>query len=77
MYCELLTGPAGCGKTYELKRRIRENDLYGVLVSTTGVSAVNLGTTTLNSLLGYFDTESLSDRYFSGVLGKRLHSIAK
>ncbi len=24
MYCEFLTGPAGCGKTYELKRRIRE-----------------------------------------------------
>jgi len=77
MYTEFLTGPAGCGKTYEFKRRIRENDLYGVLVSTTGVSAVNLGTTTLNSLLGYFDTESLSDRYFSGLLGKRLHSIAK
>lgn len=77
MYCELLTGPAGCGKTYELKRRIRENDLYGVMVSTTGVSAVNLGTTTINSLLGFFDTESLSDRYFSGLLGKRLYSIAQ
>lgn len=77
MYCEFLTGPAGCGKTYEFKRRIRENDLYGVLVSTTGVSAVNLGTTTINSLLGYFNTESLADNYFSGRLGKRLHSIGK
>ncbi len=77
MYCEFLTGPAGCGKTYEFKRRIRENDLYGVMVSTTGVSAINLGTTTINSLLGYFDTESLSDRYFSGLLGKRLYSIAQ
>jgi len=49
MYTEFLTGPAGCGKTYEFKRRIRENDLYGVMVSTTGVSAINLGTTTINS----------------------------
>jgi hypothetical protein len=77
MYTEFLSGPAGCGKTFEIKRRIRENDLYGVMVSTTGVSAVNLGTTTINSLLSYFDTESLMDRYVSGKLGQRLHSIGK
>jgi ATP-dependent DNA helicase PIF1 len=77
VYCELLTGAAGCGKTFEIKRRIRENDLYGVMVSTTGVSAINLGTTTINSLLSYFDTESLMDRYVSGKLGKRLYSIGR
>lgn len=70
---EFLTGEAGTGKTYELKRRITEDPSYGVLCATTGIAAVNLGTITLNSLLKYFDTDSLEDSYTAG----RLHRILK
>jgi ATP-dependent DNA helicase PIF1 len=69
---EFLTGPAGCGKTFEMKRRIAENPSYGILTATTGVAAVNLDTTTVHSRLGYYDTESLLDAYTSGKLHRRL-----
>lgn len=79
MYREFLSGPAGSGKTYEVRRRIAEDPSYGVLASTTGISAINLGdgVTTINSLLGYYDTDSLSDRHLSGRLQSRLRQIAK
>src|SRR4026207_54339 len=63
---EFLTGPAGSGKTFTLKQRMAETPNYGVLAATTGVAAVNLDTVTINSLLGYFDTDSLKDRYTTG-----------
>lgn len=72
---EFLTGEAGTGKTYELKRRIAEDPSYGVLCATTGIAAVNLGTITINSLLKFFDTESLEDAYTSGRLGRTLKEL--
>jgi ATP-dependent DNA helicase PIF1 len=73
--CEFLTGPAGSGKTFEIKRRIREDEKYGLLCSTTGISAVNLDTITLNSTLAYFDTDSLRSNYVSGRLHSKLREI--
>src|SRR5947208_10565814 len=52
---EFLTGAAGTGKTWEVRRRMQADRRYGVLAATTGIAAVNLDTTTINSLLSYFD----------------------
>jgi len=73
---ELLTGPAGSGKTFVLKQRIEENPDSAVLCATTGVAAVNLNTTTINSLLGYYDTADLLQKYTSGHLDATLRGIA-
>jgi hypothetical protein len=72
---EFLTGAAGTGKTFEIKRRIAENPKYGQLASTTGVSAINLDTVTVHSKLGFYDTESLKDNYVSGRLHRNLRAL--
>lgn len=69
-----LMGGAGCGKTY-LARQLVEQ-LPGVeLAATTGIAAINLGGTTVNSLLGYFDTASLQEAWMSGRLRARLGKL--
>jgi len=76
--CEFLTGIAGSGKTFECRRRIREDPDYGVLCATTGIAAVNLGegVTTLNSLLRYYNTDSLEMAHQTGRLARRLSDLA-
>lgn len=71
-----ITGIAGTGKTHSLRARIAADPSLAALASTTGISAVNLGTITLNGLLHYFDTASLEDSYISGRLTRTLHSLA-
>ncbi len=71
--CEFVTGPAGSGKTHEMQHRIEDDSSYGVLAATTGIAAVNLGSTTINSLLGYYDTESLRDRFVERHLSRTIH----
>lgn len=75
--CEFVTGGAGTGKTYLIRKRIEENPKWGRLAATTGIAAVNLGegVTTINSLLGFFDTASLEKRYASGTLAQNLMKI--
>jgi PIF1-like helicase/Helicase len=85
--CEFLTGGAGTGKTYEINRRMEEykqqhqtiERQYGILAATTGIAAINLGgnTTTINSCLKYFDTDSLEENYTSGKLQQSLKAIAR
>jgi ATP-dependent DNA helicase PIF1 len=75
-YCEFLTGSAGTGKTFELQRRMKEDPSYGVFGCTTGIAAVNLGTRTINSILGYFNTPSLQDNFRLGYLQSRLRKLA-
>lgn len=85
---EFLTGAAGTGKTTTIKKRITDtredetiNRNYGLLCATTGIAAVNLsgGTgdnvTTINSLLRFFDTNSLRESYAEGKLQKSLLSV--
>lgn len=74
-----ITGSAGTGKTYTLRKRIEEDPNYALLCATTGIAAVNLGpgVRTLNSLLGYYNTESLNDNYSNGKLNQRLTRIAQ
>lgn len=73
--CARLIGCAGTGKTYQLISRTRADGSYGLLTSTTGVSAVNLGAITVHSTLGFSDTFSLRDSYLTGRLARALHDI--
>lgn len=69
-----LAGPAGCGKTFETKAwAAREAGL--LLCATTGIAAINCGGTTINSLLGYFDTKSLQESYTNGFLTAKLGKL--
>lgn len=71
-----LCGPAGSGKTFQTK--LWAEEAKGItLCATTGIAALNLGGTTINSLLGYFDTISLQSKFMLGQLTgmlKRLYA---
>lgn len=72
-----ITGKAGTGKTFGVKVRAKESPSEYILCATTGIAAINLGTdgdsaTTINSLLGYFDTNSLERAKKSGKLMRSL-----
>ncbi len=71
-----LAGAAGCGKTWAT-RAWAERDPGVLRAATTGIAAINLGGTTINSLLGYFDTKSLMDSYTTGFLTARLGKLWK
>ncbi len=85
--CEFLTGGAGTGKTHEIKRRMEEyanahpntDRAYGILAATTGIAAINLGgdTTTINSVLRFFDTDSLEDAFNQGKLQQALKEVSR
>jgi len=74
---EFVTGPAGCGKTFMMKDRISKSPEGRIaLAATTGVAAINLGEgTTINSLIGYFDTASLRDMWTQGWLTMKLAKL--
>lgn len=72
----LLCGTAGTGKTTLARGWVADGT--GILCATTGIAAVNLGdATTINSLLGYYDTASLYDRYVDGHLTWRLRKLGR
>ena len=77
VHCRFNTGAAGTGKTHNEKEAIKENPNYGILCATTGIAAINLGATTLNSVLKFYDTDSLRDRFNRGGLTATLHRIGK
>lgn len=74
---KLITGRAGTGKSFSMRAKVEENSSYGILCSSTGISACNLGTTTINSLLQYYNTESLQDKFIEGRLQVMLRKLAK
>lgn len=67
-----LTGQAGTGKSYLIKQMLLEDPTFGLPLATTGIAAINLGTVTVNSALGFANSESLRDAYYDGHLQKRL-----
>jgi len=73
--CEFTSGAAGTGKTWMWRERIAADPTSGILAATTGIAAINLGTTTLNALLRFFDTDSLRDAYLQGSLVRRLKEL--
>jgi hypothetical protein len=84
--CEFITGGAGTGKTTLIRKRMEQYLIdnpgvreYGVLAATTGIAAINLGdgTTTINSLLKFFDAEGLEESYSKGDLQRHLKEISR
>lgn len=74
---EFLNGTAGTGKT-TLARKLMELMPVGscVLAATTGIAAVNLGEgTTINALLGFFNTEDLQEKFQNGRLQSQLRRL--
>lgn len=73
-YC-FITGKAGTGKSTLIRLENEKNPGYMELGSTTGIAALNCGGKTINSLLKYFNTESLQRAYETGSLHYRLRLI--
>jgi ATP-dependent DNA helicase PIF1 len=71
-----LAGAAGSGKTFLVKDWARHESGL-LLCATTGIAAINLGGTTINAQLGYFDTKSLQESYTNGFLAARLGKLWK
>jgi ATP-dependent DNA helicase PIF1 len=67
----LITGAAGTGKTF-LVRQQADNDPLAMLAATTGIAAINLGGTTINSALQFFDTSSIERAKDQGWLQRIL-----
>jgi ATP-dependent DNA helicase PIF1 len=70
-----LTGSAGSGKTFSINQKNIENPDYIELGATTGIAAINLDTKTINSILKYYNTDSLMDSYIDQKLHWRLREI--
>ncbi|HEY6362996.1 MAG TPA: AAA family ATPase, partial [Vicinamibacterales bacterium] len=69
-----LAGAAGSGKTFATKAWA-ERDRGLLLCATTGIAAINLGGETINSVLGFFDTASLQEKFLTGFLTARLGKL--
>jgi ATP-dependent exoDNAse (exonuclease V) alpha subunit len=70
-----LTASPGCGKSYVVKA-IRDSGYPIILSSTTGVSAINIGGVTVNSLLGHFDSEDMRRKHDAGHIYDALRKYA-
>lgn len=72
-----LSGTAGVGKTFVARELIKR--VEGVeLCATTGIAAVNLGEgQTINSLIKYYDTDSLRQMFLDGILQAQLRRLRR
>jgi hypothetical protein len=75
----LVTGPAGSGKTYRIRKILESNPSWGLVTATTGVAARILGpkVPTVNSALGFYDLESLVRVSHDGTLRKNIKTLRK
>lgn len=73
--CSYIGGCAGTGKSFHVRQQIEQDPQFAVLSSSTGVSAVNLNATTIHSLLGFFDTDSLRTAYHRGFAPRALRRL--
>ena len=73
--CGFLTGAAGSGKTF-LAKALCHGRQGWTMAASTGIAAVNLGeATTINSLLGYFDEDSLRTSLVEGHIQAKLRKL--
>lgn len=70
-----IMGKAGVGKTFNIKALIEQDSSYGILCASTGIAATNLNTTTIHSLIGFFDQSSIEDKFIEGRIQSKLRKI--
>lgn len=75
--CEFITGAAGTGKSHTIRERQSDDPDYAIVTGSTGIAAVNLNSVTINSLLKFFDTDSLRDEFMIGGLIGRIVKLRK
>jgi len=63
--------------TWIFQQAIQQQPNFAQMAASTGIAGVNLGTTTINQVLKYYNTESLYDSYQSGLLQKYLRLVRK
>jgi len=68
-----LEGGPGCGKSFVVKT-LHDMGYPLIKTSTTGISAINIGGTTINSLLGYFDSADMRKKHDSGRIYEALRT---
>jgi ATP-dependent DNA helicase PIF1 len=71
---EFVTGRAGSGKTFAMKARAQSRRGM-VTCATTGIAAINIGGTTINSMLGFFDTDDLIEKFNNLELDHRIRHL--
>lgn len=59
---EAKLGGPGTGKSYWLETNLEADPRFACVTSTTGISALNVGGCTINSLLSYFSTANLVEK---------------
>lgn len=72
-----ILAPGGYGKSYLIKKKIEEDPSFAVLTASTGIAAINLNGRTINSLLGYFNTNDLLYKVANGGLLDSLLEVSK
>ncbi len=73
----MVTGAAGSGKTYRIRKILETDSSWGLVTATTGAAARVLGAKvpTIHSALGFFDQESLERRYADGTLARNIRTL--
>jgi len=78
---QYVAGPAGSGKSFMMKERLLHGRGQYTLCATTGIAAINVGGTTINSALQFYDTSgprgSLKEAFDKGWLHSRLRKHAE
>lgn len=72
---QFITGPAGSGKSFSINKKSNDDPEYIELGATTGIAAINIGTRTIHSILKFYNTKSLRDKYIDGYLQLNLRKI--
>lgn len=74
-----LYGPAGSGKTYNLRQANLADPDYCLMTATTGIAAVNLGlgVRTIHSTLKFGRTDEAVINYIEGTLHRALRDVKK
>jgi ATP-dependent DNA helicase PIF1 len=73
----MVTGAAGSGKTYRIRKILETDSSWGLVTATTGVAARVLGSKvpTIHSALGFFDQKSLERAYAEGTLRQNIRTL--
>jgi ATP-dependent DNA helicase PIF1 len=73
----MVTGAAGSGKTYKVRKILENDPSWGLVTATTGPAARVLGpkVPTINSALHFFNQKSIERNYADGTLRKNIRTL--